>query len=1117
MFLKKEILLFLAIVMSVTTLFAKKYEERPHRDWEDPAMVEQNRLPARAWSLPFDISEDATWKIKESPYFLNLNGTWKFNYVTNFSEKPNESYSPFYDDSNWDTIEVPSNWQMKGYGTPIYTNVTYPFPKEPPYILQDNPVGTYRRTFTIPENWGKRRTVVHFSGVKSAFYVWINGVQVGYSQDSMTPAEFDITDFINEGENLITTEVYRWSDGSYLEDQDMWRLSGIFRDVFVYSTPYAYIEDFFAWSDFDRRYKNADLYFESKISNKSVEELSNLKITVSLTDTIDGSEIFNKTATILPVGTDSSIVFKFEDGEKIKAPKKWSAEVPNLYLMTITLTDDTGNIIDVRASRFGFREIQRKFGQMLVNGQPILIKGVNRHEHDPVDGRAISRKRMIEDICIMKKNNINTVRTSHYPDHSDWYDLCDEYGLYVIDEANIESHGMGYGLSSLAKKEEWLLAHMDRVQSMVERDKNHPSVIIWSMGNEAGDGKNFKLCSKWIEERDSSRLIHYERAMARSHVDMYAYMYPSLKKLKSRKRKSKPYIICEYAHAMGNSVGNLQDYWDIIEDPKNKSLQGGSIWDFVDQGLRKIDQKENDPNWYYGGDFGDKPNDSNFCINGIIKPDRTPNPSLFEVKKVYQNIKITHPTEKELKRNKKTLVPDSWMVRNNNFFKALSNLDGVWKLFENGIEIQSGIIDESIMSVEPREAKNIIVNYSIPNEVSVGAEYILKFIFSLKESNLWAEFGHVVAWDEFILEVETPKAIPRIRRDMDQYEPAETGSKFVVEGKDFEVTFDRSQGIIESYRVNGAEIFRGPLLPNFWRAPTDNDIRTGLFDRENIERWKNASKKSKLLSFSKDMEDIKRSKFIARYELPLKYGTYQISYTVWADGHIDIDYKIFIDKFKPELPKIGFQGTISKNFYNVQWYGRGPHETYWDRKTGGSIGIYSKHADDMDHKYIRPQENGNRSDIRWFTLTNEKNIGIKVSGSQEINFSIWDYTMKNLEEAKHISDLKEEKFYTLNIDYLQMGLGGNDSWSKTGYPLEKYMITTDKEYNWSFSIEPFNGVHINEPKDESVLFTEEEIITDEPLPNVIIEETIEEDEIDTQYTEDSSEETDSNSDYSGWE
>ncbi|NLI70055.1 MAG: DUF4981 domain-containing protein [Firmicutes bacterium] len=1034
-----------AVLLIINTAVPKK---KTDHDWENQHVFQINRLPARTTGVPYSSIETATGTIEDSEFVIMLNGSWKFNYASSVSRKPDQFFAIDFDDSSWDTMEVPSNWQLKGYDVPIYSNIVYPFPKDRPYIRRDNPVGSYRHTFDIPPNWKDRRIVIHFAGVESAFYLWVNGIKVGYSQDSYTPAEFDITDLVHEGENSLAVEVYRWCDGSYLEDQDFWRLSGIFRDVFVFSTPGTFIEDYFVTSSLINDYQDAEIDASIKIKNCHKDDIAT-GYTVELhMKKPDGSDLFIKSYPVPAIAPQGETELQFsalEGKAHVQNPDKWTAETPHLYPSYVILKNEDGEPIDIRRFNFGFRQIEIKNGQMLVNGKAIYIKGVNRHEHDQHTGRAITLESMVRDIEIMKQNNINTVRTSHYPNNPQWYALCDLYGLYVIDEANIESHGYGYGLQSLARDESWSEAHLDRIKNMLERDKNFPSIIIWSMGNEGGDGVNFVRCSNWIRQRDPTRPIHYERAYDRKHVDIYSTMYPTFKKILYRANRSKPCIICEYAHSMGNSTGNLQDYWDIIEAPENRSLQGGCIWDFVDQGLRKPGQSESDPNWYYGGDFGDTPNDGNFCCNGIVRPDRTPSPAMHEVKKVYQNISVRP------KNGHENLPPgkaEKFVIRNKNYFKDLGDVDAHWELLENGKIIRTGPID--ISGIAPQQEKSFHIPYNEPEILMSFDEYHLRFIFKLTHDTLWAKAGHEIAFAEFSLETMEGKT-----------ESTGTGPGFALKdqpamlqasGANFKMAFSKNDGYLESYVVDGKEMLQGKLKPNFWRVPTDNDIGNRMPRR--LKRWEKAADVMKLkhLKIIEDRRTMKKIETL--YRLRQMMGTVSLVYTIWGNGRLDVEMTFSSAGGHRQIPRIGMETRINGKLNNVQWYGLGEHETYWDRKTGAKIGIYRSKADQMTHDYVRPQENGNRSDARWLTLTDEQNSGLKIIGRPTFDFSIWKYTRQDLQKARHIGDLPREKFSVLNIDYRQMGVGGDDSWGARTHP--EYTLPSGREYTHEFTLEPFH-------------------------------------------------------------
>jgi len=737
------------LILSTFTLFNIAEKVKP-LDWENPLMIGQNKELGHCTLMPYQNVKTAIAGNRfKSRYFHSLNGVWKFNWVSSPDQRPKDFYQPTYNVSKWKDIAVPLNWQMAGHGIPYYLNQPYIFKKNPPFINHEiNSVGSYRRVFSIPKQWDDRQIFLHFDGVESAFYLWINGKKVGYSQGSRTPAEFNISKFLKSGANTLAVEVYRFSDGSYLECQDFWRLSGIFRNVYLFSTPRVHIRDFEVQTELDHEYRDARLRVVAKIRNYGNQAIEDPKIELQLLDD-------NQKTGGLPIIAVADTRYIAPDGEsiltmeaEIQDPLKWSAEKPNLYTLLILLKDKNGNILEIESAKIGFLNVKIHNGQLLVNGKPILIKGVNRHDHDPDTGHFISEESMIRDIKIMKQNNINTVRTSHYPNDPRWYELCDQYGLYLIDEANIESHGMGYKPSiTLANKPEWKQAHLDRIRRMVERDKNHPSVIIWSFGNEAGDGTNFEAASDWVHHRDSSRPVHYERAGQRPHTDIVAPMYARIPWLikYAEKKQNRPLILCEYAHAMGNSVGNLQDYWDVIE--KYDHLQGGCIWDWVDQGLRK--KTENGFEfWAYGGDFGEEKSDRNFCLNGLVMPDRAETPKLWEVKKVYQNISV--------KAN--NLRKGEIIVENKFFFTNLDSFLTSWVLLENGKKIQSGTITAT--DIKPQTAKEITIPFKI-KKTNPGSEYWLNIYFKLKDNTLWAAKGHVIAREQLIIPIYKPvKTLP---------------------------------------------------------------------------------------------------------------------------------------------------------------------------------------------------------------------------------------------------------------------------------------------------------------------------------------------------------------------
>ncbi|MFX1442578.1 MAG: glycoside hydrolase family 2 TIM barrel-domain containing protein [Promethearchaeota archaeon] len=993
-------------------------------DWENPAIIGQNKEPAHNTLIPFDDLDSALKSNEDSKYYQSLNGNWKFNWVKKPSDRPINFYEIDFDDANWDNIDVPSNWQMRGYDIPIYTDIKYPYSintREIPSIdHENNPVGSYRKYFNISELWRNREIFVHFAGVKSAFYLWINGKKVGYSQGSMTPAEFNITEYVKKEQNILAVEVYRWSDGSYLEDQDMWRFSGIFRDVYLFSTPKFHIQDFFARCELDDLYKDATLKVRLKLRNYDKERADQLKVEIILLDReaqFIGSDILMEK--IIDVERNGEVIVELR--ADVENPKKWSAETPYLYDLIIQLKDINDNVIEVEHCKFGFRGIEIKAdGGLYINGKSILLKGVNRHEHDPDHGRAIPFSRMLEDIKIIKQNNINAIRTSHYPNHPRFYELCDQYGLYILDECNLESHGLRDILPD--SNPLWTEACIDRMVRMVERDKNHPCVIIWSLGNEAGFGEIFKEMKKSAFKIDPSRPIHYEGDYKLEITDIISYMYYTPQWLKSRARRNlkngenRPILLCEYAHAMGNSLGNFQKFMDVFE--KYENCIGGFIWDFVDQGLRKTSDNGKEF-WAYGGDFGDEPNDKNFCINGIVMPDRRPNPALYEVKKVYQNIKI-YPVD---------LIKGKVDIHNKYQFILLDFVDLIWEITANGITLQEGKLESH--KIEPEKSKLVYIPFEIP-EIRQNTEYFLKISSILSKENPWAEKGYIIAWDQFKIPFEIPKASDEDIQKYNSINMVEATDFIKLEGNEFKLLIGKATGAIESFIHNGIELISGPLIPNFWRAPTDNDL--GELDEdlqefdENATRidfsWKNASEMRKILNIA--IEDLKPQikRIIFKFKVPNSEKYLETIYTIYGSGDIFIENNFTPNK---DMIRFGMQMKIPREFDVMTWYGKGPHETMLDRNTGAAINIYSGLVEDLIHPYIRPQENANRTDVRWAALTNKDGNGLLISdiGGTLLNVSAWPYSMEDLEKAIHNHELPHREYITLNIDYKQRGVGGD--------------------------------------------------------------------------------------------
>lgn len=1009
------------------------------RDWENARLVERNKEPAHATLLPYADEETAlSGDRSQSPWFQLLNDDWKFCLVDRPELTPPGFYEVDYDVGDWDSIPVPSNWQMLGYDRPIYTNVQYPFAVDPPRVPADNPTGLYRRTFTIPAEWRGRQVFLVFGGVDSAFYVWVNGQPVGYSQGSRLPAEFNVTPYVQQGENTLAVQVFRWSDGSYLEDQDMWWLSGIYRDVYLYSTPNVHIRDFFVRTGLDEVYKNATLQVRTKIRNYgdvyrqgySLE----LKLFNARKEPVLAEPVLHN---IEKIGEGNEIVVDCR--VEVENPRKWSAEDPYLYTLLLILKDETGTVLEVERSNVGFRQVEIKDGQILINGVPVLFRGVNRHEHDDVRGKAVTVESMVQDIKLMKQFNFNAVRTSHYPNDPVWYELCDLYGLYVIDEANIECHGLANRLLELGQDEYpnepasdpvWLNAFMERCVRMVERDKNHPCIIMWSLGNESGYGTNHDAAAGWIHGYDPTRPVHYEGTIhmpgkVSPVVDVVSIMYPTIERLvelATDPDDNRPVVMCEYAHSMGNSTGNLKEYWEAIY--QHKRLVGGFIWDWVDQGIRQT-TPDGENWWAYGGDFGDEPNDSNFCINGLIWPDRTPHPAMWECKKIFQPV---HVEAVDLKAGE-------LRVCNRYHFSDLSGLDIFWELCCDGEEIQSGQLP--CLNTPAGESEIIKIPFQMP-ELKPGAEYWLNVRFKLARDTLWAGKGHEVAWEQFKMPFAVPAAPVLKIEDMPPLQLEESTNQITISGADFRLIFDRKQGTISSFVFRGAELLKvGPRL-NVWRAPTDNDAP------RMAPKWREAGL-DRLEHVIKDVAVDRIGSQVVRVSVDSRVAAAGYTdgfdcryiYTIYGSGDVVIDTDVVPGGSLPPLPRIGLQMTIPGKYDTFTWYGRGPQENYRDRKEGTPVGLYKSSVDKQYVPYIMPQENGNKTDVRWASLTDSDGAGLLVVGMPLVEVSALHFTAEDLEKARHTYELKKREDITLSVDYRQSGLGGGSCGPDT---LPKYQI-----------------------------------------------------------------------------
>ncbi len=1008
-------------------------------------ILEENKLPPRATFFSTESSEIV--EKENSNRFISLNGDWKFHFVKDPKQRLTTFQNIQFDDSDWTSIPVPANWEIEGYDYPIYLDERYPFDTEWPDAPTDyNPVGTYRKEINLTKEFLANDIVLHFAGAKSAMYVYVNGAYIGYSQGSKTPAEFNISKYLKAGKNLIALQLFRWSDASYLESQDMLRMSGIEREVYLYSQPKVFVSDYYTNSNLDESYINGIFKGMVSIVNSSSEKTSK-KITLEL---LDGEKSIFKETKNLEIAANTSIDFTSKN--LIENVKQWSAEIPNLYTFKISLEDEKNAKNNTYITRYvGFKSVEIKNSQVLINGKSIYIRGVDRHETDPFTGHVVSRESMERDIRLMKQNNINAVRSSHYPNDPYWLDLCDKYGLYVVDEANIESHPLAIDENTqIGNEMSWLPAHMMRIQRMFYRDRNHPSIYSWSLGNEAGEGDVFRATYKWLKENDPNRIVHYEPAGKDDYTDLYCPMYPSPEDLiaHGKSNSDKPSIMIEYAHAMGNSVGNLQEYWDIIEMYPN--LQGGFIWDWVDQSLEYKD-KNGKPYLAYGHDFHpDLPTDGNFLNNGLVDPYRNPHPHLTEVKKVYEPSQFNY------------LGNGIIEIENKNFFADFSDKELQIRVLTNGKET----FIKSIFNIDVKSQKKQKIKIDeIQHDFKTPDEIILEVSLIQKETTNLLPKGHEVAWEQFILNKGIRKSVLNSRGNTLEIIPSE--NEIELKNDITSLKLNAKSGEIISWVFDGKEITNKPIRPNFWRPPTDNDLGNGMDTWAKV--WQNATYNytSKLI---KAPEKNKNGvSFKVQYVLPNNEASVFINYLIVNNGNLKLDYSFSPNiKELPNLPRIGMYITLPSNFTEVSWYGNGPNESYWDRKTGVKTGVYSGKVEAQFHNYLRPQETGNKTDVRWIKLASD-NMILKVSSkAQLLNASVWPFDMKeidfNSDEAsksasglvpvtkKHGADIKIGKTIQCNIDYLQMGVGGDTSWGRLPHPA--YMISANNNYNYSFTIQP---------------------------------------------------------------
>lgn len=1037
--MKKKLLIIILVFLGRTVY--------GQNDWENPKVFQEHREEARASFYSYSSLETALLdNPKNDPYIKCLNGMWKFHYTSKGTDNNLNFQAEDFDASHWDEIPVPGNWEMYGYGYPNYVNAGYPFSENPPLIPNsENSIGAYITHFNIDKPWTDREVYIYLGAVKSGYYLWINGKQVGYNQDSKLPAEFNITPYLKEGRNKLAVKVFQFTDGSYLEDQDFWRLSGIQRDVFLFAKPKTHITDFFAKSLLDATYSNGVFNLEVALKNTDLKTTSDLKLGYKVLNQAGEVVLFDQAITSVKKRKIKTLTFSGE----IPNVKKWSAETPNLYTLVLELSDASGQLIEATSIKIGFRTSEIEDGQLLINGKPILIKGVNRHEHNPDYGHVVNKADMLADIRAMKAYNINAVRTCHYPDDPLWYKLCDEYGLYVYDEANIESHGIGYKPEkTLANKKEWQPAHVERIENMIKRDKNHASIIVWSMGNEAGTGINFLAGYKAAKVLDSSRPVHYERAerltdIKERHTDIVAHMYASIDWVANKwlgKDSERPFIWCEYSHAMGNSTGNFKEYWDLVRG--HRQLQGGFIWDWMDQGLTKYD-KNGDKFWAYGGFFEPEGvyHDNNFCFNGLVDPDLKPHPAVYEVKKVYQNINFKAVNLSEGKIS----------IENDFFFKDLKEYMLRWELIDNGKVLQTGTLQT--LEVGPQEKNTLTLNIT-DFKKEAGHEYFLNVYALQAKATEMIPFGHIVASEQLAygdfkdFKAENHAVINEIQLK-------ETAESIQVIGSNFTIAVAKNTGELISYKWNHYELMETPLKPDFWRAPTDNDYGNKMQKRCAV--WKNVMKDVVLKDI--DFKQISNTKVTIQTTLilPTVEGEIDLVYTVQGNGQLDVNYTFEAKKSDlPEIPRIGMVFRMPKAFDNLKYYGRGPWENYTDRKTAAFVGIYSSKVSEQYFPYGRPQENGHKTDTRWLSLTNQTGLGMHVLADNELlEFSTLHHSVSDFDsgEKKRLltpNDIVKRDFVEVHIDHKMMGVGGDTSWGAK--PHKPYMYYANKPYQFGFSI-----------------------------------------------------------------
>ncbi len=1028
-------------------------------DFENPLVTNRNRLPARSFIVPFpDEALAFCGSSCQSPWFKLLNGDWKFHYAPTPREAPSKFFEENFDTAEWGTIQVPGNWQMQGHGYPHYTNVQYPFPVDPPRVPTENPTGSYRRDFVVDEGWIGRRILLRFDGVDSAFTVWVNGREVGFSKGSRLPAEFDITALVQAGYNTLAVRVHQWSDASYCEDQDMWWLSGIFRDVSLIALAPVHVYDVTVQTDFDAEFRDAVLNLQVLLQNGTDQAGTGYRVEAALADA-EGRQVFKKSvAKGVDMPASGSRLCHFK--APIPAPRKWSAEDPCLYQLMVTLRNAAGETVEVLPFKVGFRKIEIKARLFLVNGVAVKFKGVNRHEHHPDTGRAVPVEAMVKDLVLMKQHNINAVRTSHYPDDPRWYDLCDQYGIYLIDECDLETHGFMHVPDWKGNPTEdpvWRDACVDRMVRMVKRDKNHPSIVMWSLGNEAHFGINHLAMAECTRELDPTRPIHYEGDYELKTADVYSLMYAPIEQVEriGRGEKepgtgakatpgvsplSKPFVLCEYAHAMGNGPGGLKEYWETFY--QYDCLMGGFVWEWADHGIRRH-TADGQEYFAYGGDFGDEPNDGNFVCDGLVFPDRRPSPGLIEYKKIIEPVKV----------EALNVAAGKFVVTNRYDFIGLDHLMLCWSVTVNGEAVQSGSLPAP--GIPARKSRTVTIPFALPDHSAPGNEHHVTLSFVLAHDTPWAERGHELAWAQFDLPVKVGHPV-RVMSPRLPLRLAEEGQFFVVRGTDLELRFDRIRAVLTFWQSHGLSLLNtGPRL-NFWRATTDNDRAL-----DTSKSWRDAG----LFRLQHRTDGVEAAvlengavRITARTRIapPVWANAFLCEYTYTIDGGGDVLVEVHgvPQGIWPEsLPRIGLQLTVPLEFDRFEWFGRGPGESYPDTLQANRVGLWKAGLDDLYTPYIFPQENGNRSEVRWVELFDSRGMGLRVEGKPTLNFSAHRFSMMDFEGARHTYDLKPRSEITLNLDYRQNGIGSASCGPKPG----KEYILKPEEFRFAMVLRPFSA------------------------------------------------------------